>query len=212
MGRSILVRRIALGSLTAFALGCAGQVARPQRASMEPPCRSATGDAVSLAPAVQVEPVALAPAKQASPPTSDVPASEPPEPPSVLATTAIKVPKARGQGFQDPNIALRSLVNHALAEPPNAPWFRRGALAPDAAEPCVVKVENYSPHLVEVFVDKEISAVISPWGTSEIVLHAVSATLYAVSDFDDNTRLAWGPSRIAQCVAGGMIVWQVQIQ
>jgi hypothetical protein len=105
--------------------------------------------------------------------------------------------KSRGGG-EDENIKSSSAANDPEAAPPAPPEKggdkTRGSL-------CYLTVDNYTEWKIQVYVDRDYVGLVSSWGKSTGSYGGGSTRLYAVADFTDGTRYAWGP-RVITCNGG----------
>jgi hypothetical protein len=113
-------------------------------------------------------------------------AQQPPE--ATAGKSETKAQKARGAADSDPNIKVQRGAQ--TTEPPAPPQKggqkTRGAL-------CLLTVDNWTPWLIDVYIDGVFEGTVAPWGDGSIFTPD-NPVLYARSGAS-----FWGPTR-ARCV------------
>jgi len=97
--------------------------------------------------------------------------------------------KSRGAG-DDENITDDTKANNPDAEMATPP--DKGGEAARAG--CKIKVDNWTPWKIQVFVNGVYRGLIQSWGDGRGYYGGARHTLYGVADFTDGSRRTWGPS------------------
>ena len=115
-----------------------------------------------------------------------------------------KAAKSRGGGA-DENIKSKNEKNDpkaAIAAPANKGGEKtRGGL-------CGIRVSNWTPWKVQLFVDGDYIALVSPYGDVDVVTGSGVTRVYAKADFTDGSVSSWGPRNLP-CPAGGINTWKL---
>src|SRR5262249_18482871 len=104
--------------------------------------------------------------------------------------------KSKGAAGADPNIRSETTTNdpnkHAPAQP------NKGGEKSKGPGPGVgtLHVDNESPWYIRVFVDGYYWGTVEPWGDLYGYVGRGNTSLYADANFNDGSRLTWGPSGI----------------
>ncbi len=72
---------------------------------------------------------------------------------------------------------------------------------------CTIYFENYTQWKIQCYVDGYYYGMVSGYGTNTVYVNPGSYSLYGVADFDDGSRLTWGP-RSASCE--GSYTWNLK--
>lgn len=73
---------------------------------------------------------------------------------------------------------------------------------------CDVHVDNRTNLYIYVWVDGNPEGMMGPFGDLYTWAVAGPTRLYARADFDDGSRMTWGP-QIVQCPTGGIYTWRL---
>lgn len=117
-----------------------------------------------------------------------------------------KAEVSRG-GAADPNVKSDRAVNSKAGTPRMAPPEKGGERARGGAT-CNVHIDNRSALYIQVWVDGNPEGMMGPWGDIYTWALAGPTRLYARADFDDGTRLTWGPQEV-RCPAGTQYTWRL---
>ncbi|MBL6963416.1 MAG: hypothetical protein ISR55_06310 [Bacteroidetes bacterium] len=100
-----------------------------------------------------------------------------------------KTEKSRGV---DANIVAGKTANSAnhkssVVQPPNkgAEQSRGGY--------CMVLFVNWTDYYIDCYVNGYYEGYMSPWGEASMTVSGGNTKLYGVAEFDDGSRLTWGP-------------------
>jgi len=115
-----------------------------------------------------------------------------------------KATKSRGAGA-DENIKSHSDKNDPKASIP-APANKGGEKSRGGI--CGVKVSNWTPWKVQLFVDGDYIALVGPYGDVDVVTGSGVTRVYARADFTDGSVNYWGP-RSFNCAAGEIYTWKL---
>ena len=103
-----------------------------------------------------------------------------------------KAQKSRGEG-KDENIKNETLKNNPNATIPAPP--KKGG-EKGRAPFCYLGVDNRTQWIIRIYVDGTNVGAVSPWGDATGTYDRGSHQFYAVSYFDDGSRLTWGPRSV----------------
>jgi len=102
-----------------------------------------------------------------------------------------KAQKARGTAT-DENIKHGVSKNSEKDNPPIPP--SKGG--PKSRDYCDIHVDNRTPWHVDVYMDGDYAGTVGTYGDVYGTIHN-RAVMYAVADFDDGSRLTWGPRALS---------------
>lgn len=112
--------------------------------------------------------------------------------------------KSRGNANTDANIKSMSALNSpgqkAIAPEGKGDGKSRGSS-------CSVNFENYTPWKIQCYIDGYYYGLVHGYGSGSASITPGSASLYAVADFDDGSRLTWGPRSIT---CSGSYTWNLK--
>ena len=115
-----------------------------------------------------------------------------------------KATKSRGAGA-DENIKSKNEKNDPKATIA-APESKGGEKSRGGI--CGVKVSNWTPWKVQLFVDGDYIALVGPYGDVDVVTGSGITRVYARADFTDGSVNYWGP-RSFNCASGGIYTWKL---
>ena len=99
--------------------------------------------------------------------------------------------KTRGS---DPNIEVSERVNtkgKTITESKVIQPVSKGARSRGGYCDCCF--DNYTSWYIDTYVDGYLEGYIGPWGEGCVTVGAGYTSLYAVAEFDDGSRISWGP-------------------
>ncbi len=111
-----------------------------------------------------------------------------------------KAQKTRGGG-PDENIKSKSMSNNPNAATP-APPDKGGEKTRGY---CRLHVDNQTPWIIWIYVDGYYVGAASTWGDAYGTYSEGAHKFYAVAEFDDGSRLTFGPRDVGFC--GGPYTW-----
>lgn len=115
-----------------------------------------------------------------------------------------KAQQSRGNPQEDPNVQTRKAPNDASKAKP-AP-SNKTSQATRGAGICVVHVDNRTPWVIDVYVDREYAGTVGSWGDIYPLAGSGATRFYAHADFTDGSTRTWGP-RMFQCDPGSVFTW-----
>lgn len=108
----------------------------------------------------------------------------------------------------DPNVKDESMVNSQNQEAAGPANKDAGGATRGAAGVCRVKVDNWTPWKIQIFVDGTFRGMVSPWGDGVTYTGAGPTRVYARAVFDDGSALNWGPKDY-DCFSGQYIYFRL---
>ena len=114
-----------------------------------------------------------------------------------------KAAKRRGTG-EDENITTSTVENDLETRAP-APK-EKGGDATRGSRGCRLIVDNWTPWMINIYVDGSYSGMVSSWGKADGWFASGRRNVYAVAPFRDASDLTWGPERV-NCQ--GSYTWQL---
>ncbi len=113
---------------------------------------------------------------------------------SINAQSIDNLTSTKSRGGDDPNITVGEVLNPVngftdLVQPEAKGGERtRGAY-------CKVVFDNWTNLYLKCYVDGTYRGYIAPWGDGAVTVGSGSTSAYVVAEFDDGSRLTWGPIR-----------------
>ena len=101
-----------------------------------------------------------------------------------------KAQTARGSSESDPNVKTPEGPNDPAKETP-APAKKGGQKTRGMA--CYVTFDNYTPWVIQAFVDGTFRGIVPAWGQLDTVTGDGPTTIYARALFTDGSMKYWGP-------------------
>lgn len=120
------------------------------------------------------------------------------------ATVEDRGQKSRGASDNDPNVTTPRGANDA-AKPVPAPAAKGGPTSRGGS--CAVIVDNYTPWLIELYMEGGYWAEVPRWGKIDVTAREGRIRLYARARFTDGSVTTWGP-RYFDCV-GQTYTWKL---
>ncbi len=116
-----------------------------------------------------------------------------------------KAQKPRGEGA-DANVKSGPGKNDPTKKVP-APAAKGGEKKRGGA--CGVIADNYTPWIIQVYIDGDYQGTVAPWGDLDLLAIAGWPTnAYARADFTDGSTITWGP-KIFNCEAESVYRWKL---
>ncbi|MBS4012138.1 MAG: hypothetical protein KGZ97_00050 [Bacteroidetes bacterium] len=111
---------------------------------------------------------------------------------SASAQSVTSISGTKSRSGDDPNIIKNEVLNSAKsAEGILQPEYKGGE--PTRGSYCKVIFDNWTNLYLKCYVDGSYQGYVSPWGDGAVTVGAGETTAYAVAEFDDGSRLTWGP-------------------
>ncbi len=108
--------------------------------------------------------------------------------------TSGDVAKGKSRGG-DPNIKVEKRMNSANIETKAVQPAEKGAKARGSDSGyCYVTFDNWTEWYIDCYVDGYYEGYIGPYGSGEITVGSGNTCLYAVAEFDDGSKISWGPA------------------
>jgi hypothetical protein len=123
--------------------------------------------------------------------------------PSNKQTASDKGVRSRGSADNDPNIKTKEGLNDPAKDMP-APANKGGEKT--RAMACSIDFDNYTPWLLQLFIDGNYVGVVGPYGDQLFYDPNMAASLYARALFTDGSVLTWGPRTIS---CNGSYTWRL---
>jgi len=96
------------------------------------------------------------------------------------------------RGGDDPNIEQESMLNPSEGFTDYVQPETKGG-EPTRGAYCRVIFDNWTPYTIKCYVDRRYRGTVAPWGDGSVRVGSGSTRAYAVAEFRDGSRLAWGP-------------------
>lgn len=91
----------------------------------------------------------------------------------------------------DPNIIVEKRVNGDNAESKVVQPAEKGARSRGSYCKCIL--DNWTDWYVDFYVDGYYEGFVSKWSDGSVNVLAGDTKLYAVAEFDDGSKISWGP-------------------
>jgi hypothetical protein len=101
--------------------------------------------------------------------------------------------KSRGD---DANIKAPKRLNSVTMETQVVKPTEKGAKADSRGSgsgSCYVKFDNWSPWYIDCYIDGYFEGYVAPYADGNLTVGSGSTCLYAVAEFDDGSKVSWGP-------------------
>jgi hypothetical protein len=119
-----------------------------------------------------------------------------------------KAAVSRGASAQDPNVKTRRPASQDAAPRPAPPNKGGKPPATRGVAVCTVRVDNWTGYSIDIYVDRDYSGTVSPWGEGATYAIAGGTRLYGDTVLNNGQTFTWGPRNV-DCPANDVFTWRL---